>query len=88
MAYEFRWNWSNIEHIAEHGVDPEEAQQVVNGARTPFPRYWGDGKYGLWGQTQTGRYLQVVSIFSPPGVTHARSLDEGEKRRYRKQRRS
>jgi hypothetical protein len=26
---EFRWNAWNIEHIAEHGVTPEEAEAVV-----------------------------------------------------------
>jgi uncharacterized DUF497 family protein len=89
-VYEFRWNGWNVDHIAEHGVRPHEAQQVVNSARPPFPRYMGDGKYGVWGQTESGRYLQVIFIFSSPGVVfvvHARPLNDGEKRGLRKRRR-
>ena len=28
---EFRWNEWNVEHIAIHGVEPEEAEWVVRG---------------------------------------------------------
>lgn len=31
--YEFRWNVWNIQHIGEHGVDPQAAEFVVNHAR-------------------------------------------------------
>jgi hypothetical protein len=39
------------------------------------------------GQTAAGRYLQVIYIFSPPGVIyviHARDLEDHEKRRVRR----
>ena len=35
---EFRWNEWNIDHIAEHGVRPEEAEAVVRNAKSPYPR--------------------------------------------------
>lgn len=33
----FAWDEVNREHIARHGVNPEEAEEVVNGAASPFP---------------------------------------------------
>ena len=87
MRYEFRWNAWNVGHIAKHGVTPEEAEYVVNRARSPYPRYQGDGRYLVRGQTAAGRWLQVVYIFSPPGVVyviHARPLTDNEKRRDRR----
>src|SRR6476646_8721868 len=46
----FCWNDWNVGHIAEHGVSPDEAEVVVRGARPPFPRDRGDGKFLVWGQ--------------------------------------
>ena len=67
----FRWNESNERHIAKHGVEPEEAEEVVKSARPPFPEKRPDGKYRVWGQTQAGRYLQVIYVHDeddPDGV--------------------
>ncbi len=86
---EFRWNDWNGEHIAEHGVSPEEAEEVVRAAKPPFPEYRGDGKYAVWGQTGDGRFLQVIYIVDPDPclyVIHARPLDDQEKRRLRRRR--
>lgn len=83
-----RWN---VEHVGEHGLGPDEAEYVVNHARPPYPRYEGDGRYRVLGQSAAGRYLQVVFIFDPPGVVyiiHARPLTEHEKRRMRRGRKS
>ena len=33
----FRWIDWNLDHIAEHGIEPEEAEMVVRNARPPFP---------------------------------------------------
>ena len=87
LSYEFRWNDDNEEHIGQHGVKPAETEFVVEYPARGFPRFEGDGKYRAWGQTRNGRYLQVVYIFSPPGVVyviHARDLDSQEKRRLRR----
>jgi len=84
---DFRWNAVNVEHIAEHGVSPDEAEYVVVQSRSTFPRKQGDGKYLVWGQGPGGDYLQVVFIYSPPGVIyviHARPLGANEKRLYRR----
>jgi hypothetical protein len=87
MTYGFRWNQWNQDHIAQHGVVPNEAQYVVEHPARGFPRYDGAGKYRAWGQTAAGRYLQVIYIFSPAGVVyvvHSRNLTEPEKRRLRR----
>jgi uncharacterized DUF497 family protein len=88
MLYDFRWNEWNEDHVATHGVERDDAEHVVEHPRRGFPRYEGTGKYRAWGQTSAGRYLQVLYIFSPPGVVyviHARELTEIEKRRLRRQ---
>ena len=88
--YEFRWNSWNIEHIAEHGVTPDEAEYVVRHARPPFPREVGNGKVLARGQTFTGTYLQVIFILDPEEtiyVIHARPMKDIEKRQFRRSRR-
>jgi uncharacterized DUF497 family protein len=87
MREEFRWNDWNVEHIAAHGVLPEDAQWLVEHARRPYPQEVGDGRYLVVGQLPNGQYAQVVYVFDPPGVAfviHARPLREHEKRRFRR----
>ncbi len=87
---DFRWHEWNVRHVVNHGVDPDEAEQVVIGAQAPYPKYRGDGKWLVWGQGRGGRYLQVVFIAGEDDVVfviHARPLTEREKRRYRRARR-
>ena len=90
MRREYRWNEWNVGHISEHGVEPAEAEAVVDGARRPWLRYDGDGKYRVRGKTTTGRWLQVIFIIDPPGVVyviHARPLTNRERRNSRRRRR-
>ena len=85
--YLFRWNEWNVDHIAAHGVGPDEAEHVVNGARRPWPEKIGDEKWRVWGQTPNGRYLQVIYVFSPEDVVfviHAMPLTETQKGQYRR----
>jgi hypothetical protein len=86
-VYEFRWNEWNVDHIAGHGVVPEEAEDVVNSARRPWPEKVGDGKWRVWGRSGDGTYLQVIYVFSPEDVVfviHAMPLTERHKRQYRR----
>src|SRR5438094_187845 len=62
----FAWDDRNREHIAKHGVTPAEAEEGIQSARSPFPRAMQDDKFMVWGQTQAGRYLQVVFVFKTP----------------------
>lgn len=87
---EFRWNAWNASHVSKHGVSPLEAEWVVNHARPPYPAYAGEGKWRVRGQTQEGRFLQVVFVVDPDEtgyVIHARPLTDRERsllrRRFR-----
>jgi uncharacterized DUF497 family protein len=88
--YEFRWTEWNVEKVLRHNVSPDEAEYVVNHARSPYPEHRGDGKWAVWGRTWAGEYLQVVYLIDADGtvfVIHARPLEQAEKRRYRRRRR-
>jgi uncharacterized DUF497 family protein len=83
----FRWNQWNIEHIAEHGVSPEEAEWVVEHAKPPYPQLREENKWRIIGRGHGGRWLQVVFIFDPVDtvyVIHARPLTQREKKRERR----
>ena len=45
-----------------HGVRPGEAEQIVNGAKRPYPRRIDNGKIMVRGQTRDGRWLQVIYV--------------------------
>lgn len=84
----FRWNPWNVAHLRRHGIDPEEAEDVVLEADAPYPTYRGDGKWAVWGPGRGGRYVQVVFILDDDEtafIIHARPLTEREKRRFRRQ---
>jgi uncharacterized DUF497 family protein len=83
----FRWNDWNIDHVAEHGVSPEEAEWVVEHPIRPYPEAREDDKRFVIGRGHGGRWLQVVYIYDPEDVVyviHARPLADHEKRRARR----
>ena len=87
---EFRWIDWNIDKVVDHGVTPREAEDVVGGAASPYPRHREDDKFLVWGPTAAGRLLQVVFLLDEDDtvfIIHARPLTDKEKRRRRRQRR-
>jgi uncharacterized DUF497 family protein len=83
----FRWIDWNIDHIAKHGVDSEEAEAVVRQARPPFPEQISNDKLLVQGHGRGGRFLQVIYVLDPDDtvfVIHARPLTDREKSRYRR----
>jgi uncharacterized DUF497 family protein len=87
MAGGFRWIDWNVDHIAKHGVVPEQAEYVVLTARRPWPSYEGRGRWLVRGQDSNGRYLQVAYIVDEEGtifVIHSRLLNERERRQVRR----
>ena len=62
---DFRWNEWNVEHIAKHGVEPDEAEWLVRNARRPFPLYHGDSKWIVQGRGPGGKFLQVIFVSDP-----------------------
>ena len=87
---EFRWIEWNVKHLARHGVDPEEAEDVVNGASSPYPQRIGEHKLLVWGAGRGGRLLQVIFVLDANltvFVIHARELTNREKSILRRKRR-
>jgi uncharacterized DUF497 family protein len=83
----FRWNDWNIDHVAEHGVQPREAEGVVERAREHEWKYEGDGKWLIWGRGLGDRLIQVIFLIDPDDsvyVIHARPLTAVEKQQLRR----
>ncbi len=81
-----KWDTCRVQHIARHGIEPEEVWEVCEDPRHLAHRE-GRNRYRLYGQTVDGRYVFVVlesfkgSVYEP--VT-ARDMTAGEKRNFRK----
>ena len=82
------WPIDRVEHVAKHGVQPHEVEEVCFGDSLVL-RHGSDGKnpvYYVLGQTLAGRYLFCVVIAFPDSrgfpVT-ARPMTDKEKRRFK-----
>lgn len=87
MYYRFWWDERNIEHIANHGVEPFEAEEVWYS--NPLILKADAGKYAAYGQSDNGRYLLVVFAYKPENrirVITARDLTASEKKMLRRRR--
>lgn len=83
----FWWDELNIDHIAEHGVEPFEAEEAIDN-RTLVLRAT-EGKYIAYGQTDSGRYLIVVYALKGEQrirVITARDMTQAEKSKVRHKR--
>jgi uncharacterized protein len=84
---EFVWPEDRVQHIAEHGVTPEEFEEVCFG-RSLVLRTRATGKnpvYYVLGETDSGRHVFCVVIEFPGGKGYpvtARDMTSKEKRRY------
>ncbi len=82
------WPEERIDHIARHGVVPEEVEEVCFDHPLVL-RAKAEGVnpvYYVLGQTAAGRYLFCVVIQFPDGNGYpvtARPMTDKEKRRYR-----
>ncbi len=88
MPFRFWWDELNIEHIADHGVEPYEAEEVIDD--DPFIVRAGKDRYAAYGQSDSGRYLLVVYAKKSNQrlrVITARDLTLAEKRRLKQWRR-
>ena len=84
---EFLWPEDRIEHIAEHGVTPEEFEEVCFGQSLVLrARATGQNPvYYVLGETESGRHVFCVVIEFPGGRGYpvtARDMTSREKRRY------
>lgn len=84
---EFRWIEWNVLKCEKHNVTPAEAEDVVIGARRPYPRKIEDEKVLVCGQTVGGRYLQVIYLVDQDDavfIIHAMPLNRRRKRVFRR----
>lgn len=84
------WPEDRIEHIARHGVTPEEVEEVCFERNPLVYRAKSKGEnpvYYVLGRTEAGRHLFCVVIRFSDGNGYpvtAREMTAREKRRYRK----
>ena len=91
QVHEFIWPDDRIDHIARHGVTPEEVEEACFGtALIQRARSGGDNPvYYILGQTASGRHLFCVVIQFPDGKGYpitARPMTDKERRRYAQRR--
>jgi len=85
---ELVWPEDRVEHIARHGVTPDEVEQACFG-RSLVQKAKSGGPnpvYYVLGETDSGRYLFCVVVQFPDRKGYpvtARPMTDGEKRRYR-----
>lgn len=70
----FAWDDTNRLHLQKHSVSPEEAQEIVTRVQPPYPMEIGDDKLVVWGQTEHGRYLQIIYVLKKPQEVAYESL--------------
>jgi uncharacterized DUF497 family protein len=78
----FDWDDGNLDHIAEHGVESGEAEEIFRGRL--YVRRKGE-RYIVLGQTATGRRLFTVVIRLPGPVLRvitARDMNGTERRLF------
>ena len=92
------WDEDNLHHIAHHGVDPEEVEELVYEDCHPSWIVRGrrrgirEKRWTVFGQTCGGRYLVViVAPYPRRGVWRAvtaRDMERGVRRRYQRWRKN
>lgn len=72
--YFFVWDENNEEHLWDHGINPEEAEEVFFNRYiiTPNKKKHGPKKYKIDGKTNNGRKLRL--IFEDLGQNVARII--------------
>lgn len=85
----FDWNDANVEHIAEHGIEPDEAEQaLLDPHRRAADAYdtATERRWAVIGATEARRILYVVYTQrgSAIRVVTARDALARERRRYRR----
>jgi len=83
---EFEWDDNNIEHIARHGVFPDEVEDVAFDD-APWIRKGRKGTKYILGYTVAGRYLFVVYVLKGEGIAKvitSMDMDDKTKKLYKK----
>jgi uncharacterized DUF497 family protein len=84
----FDWDEYNLDHIARHGIDLDEAEDaVLDPGRVSFPAR--SRRVGFIGMTEAGRVLVVILDRKRDlwRVVTARDASPNEKKSYRRRQR-
>lgn len=85
LVREVRWTEQSEDHIARHGVTPDEVGQALNGR--PYLTVPGKDDVIYWfGTTDEGRHLLIVLVDAMDGrdyVATARDMTTSERRAFR-----
>ena len=91
-----RWAEKQIQHIARHGITPEEVEEVLYLDKYSFiqkreksKKYQGSNLYAVFGSTQEGRLLTIMLLNTSSGYyvpVTARDMDGTERKYYQKRR--
>ena len=83
-----RWTTERIEHIARHGIKPEEVEEACfNENDVPLVRSGKENLHYVFGKTDSGRFLFVVVKSIRPGEVRlitARDMNAWEKSYFKK----
>ena len=83
---DFEWDDDNIEHMAKHGVSPDEVEGVAFDDE-PWVKKGRQGTRYMLGYTVAGRYLFVVYVLKGKGsarVITAMDMDDKTRRLCKK----
>ncbi|MBI1924534.1 hypothetical protein HYR99_09815 [Candidatus Poribacteria bacterium] len=88
-TFQLDWEDDRLEHIARHDVEIDEVLEVYESRHLRIRA--SQGRYKLYGQTMSGRYLFIV-VEKKRGsnkdwLVTARGMNDEEKRMYRRRRR-
>ncbi len=84
----FEWDENNEEHIARHGITPEEVEEVFFGKPLIYKSKYG--RYMALGETIDGFFLSVIFEYlgkKEIRIVTARAMSNREQRLYRQKRR-
>lgn len=85
----FDWDDGNTDHIVNHDVTPEEAEEALTDRHRVGMSVYNAGnerRWGVIGATEDGRILAIVYT-KRSGLTRvimARNANQAERRRYEK----
>jgi len=82
---EIRWTEESEDHIARHGVTPDEVEQVIN-TRPRLVVTGAEEVVYVFGTTDAGRYIMVVLVEAADGrdfVVTARDMTDSERQAFR-----
>lgn len=66
----------NVEHVAEHGLTPDEVDEVLRDDTIPTAHSRSTGQPCKFGHTSTGKYIIVIWSEEGPGIIYPQTAYE------------